>query len=172
MRALTRKRIGTVLMLLGVVAIVGSLAVSAATVPDGGTSTQTTDRGRTLVGMQAAGQVAMFDSSGDVRWVFGNGSADYFDVTMLQNGTVLTGFITESQQSCGQYEPPCARTGFRLIDPQPTPHIIGEWSFPVRTKLNSEVHDVNRLPNGEYLLTDMEHERILTVAPNGTVTWQ
>ncbi|WP_049900966.1 hypothetical protein [Halococcus agarilyticus] len=31
---------------------------------------------------------------------------------------------------------------------------------------------MNPLPGGEFLLTDMEYERLLTVAPNGTVTWQ
>jgi hypothetical protein len=174
MRPLTRQRLGVLLILLGIVAVVGSFAVSAATAPDAVTdaTNDTTERGRTLVGMQAAGQIAMFDASGDVLWRFGNGSADYFDVTMLNNGTVLAGYIAGDQQSCGQFASPCARTGFRLIEPQPTPHIVREWSFPVRSKLNSEVHDVNRLPSGSYLLTDMEYERIMIVAPNGTITWQ
>jgi hypothetical protein len=171
----TRQQIGVLLILIGVVGVVGSLAASAATAPDitiSSTDNTTIERGRTLVGMQAAGRVAMFDSSGDVLWRFGNGSADYFDVSMLDNGTVVTAFAAEGKQSCGQFEPPCTRTGFRLIDPQPKPHIVGEWSFPVRSKLNSEVHDVNRLPSGEFLVTDMEYERIFTVAPNGTITWQ
>jgi hypothetical protein len=174
MRALTRQRLGALLILLGVVSLVGSLAVSAATAPDAGTNavTNTSERGRTLVGTQAGGQVTMFDASGDVIWTMGGESVDYFDVTMLDNGTVLAGFIAEGQQSCGQYEAPCSRTGFRIIQPNPQPHIVSQWSFPVRTKLNSEVHDVNRLPSGEFLLTDMDNERILTVAPNGTVTWQ
>jgi hypothetical protein len=49
--------------------------------------------------------------------------------------------------------------------------VISEYSFPVRTNTNSEVHDVEPLQSGEYLLTDMEHERIFTVK-NGEVTWQ
>lgn len=175
MRLPNRQQLGVLLILLGVVSVVGSLAVSASTAPDtdiGASSLNSTDHGRTLVGIQAAGQVAMFDANGDVLWRFGDGSADYFDVSMLDNGTVLAAFAAEGKQSCGPFEPPCARTGFRLIDPQPNPHIVGEWSFPVRSKLNSEVHDVNRLPNGSYLLTDMEYERIMIAAPNGTITWQ
>nr|WP_245180920.1 arylsulfotransferase family protein [Halomicroarcula amylolytica] len=41
----------------------------------------------------------------------------------------------------------------------------------MRTNKNSEVHDVERLESGEYLVTDMEYERIFTVK-NGEVTWQ
>jgi hypothetical protein len=49
--------------------------------------------------------------------------------------------------------------------------VLSEYSFPVRTNKNSEVHDVERLESGEYLVTDMEYERIFTVK-NGEVTWQ
>jgi hypothetical protein len=175
MRLPSRQQLGVLLILLSVVSIGGSLAVSAATAPSNAVDSAndtTTERGQTLVGMQAAGQVAMFGANGDPIWQIGGDSVDYFDVTRLKNGTVLAGFIAEGRQSCGQYTSPCSRTGFRIIDPKPEPHIISEWSFPVRTKLNSEVHDVNPLPSGEFLLTDMANERIFTVAPNGTVTWQ
>ena len=174
MAPLSRQRLGTVLILLAVVAVVGSFAVSVATAPSAGTGStnDSADRGRTLVGMQAEGRVAMLDANGDPLWRIGSETVDYFDVTMLDNGSVLAGFVAEDQDDCGQYESPCSRTGFRLIDSEPEPAVVGEWSFPVRSKLNSEVHDVEPLPSGEYLLTDMEYERILTVAGNGTITWQ
>ena len=170
----TRQQLGAALIFVAIVSVLGSLAVSAATAPDVGigSANNTTEQGRTLVGMQVAGQVTLFDRGGEPIWTEGSENVDYFDVTMLDNGTVLTGFLVEGQQSCGQYESPCSRTGFRIIDPEPEPRIISEWSFPVRTKLNSEVHDANLLPSGEILLTDMDNERIFTVAPNGTVTWQ
>ena len=174
MRSLSRQQLGAVLIFVAIVSVLGSFAVSAATTPDVGTSSanDTTERGSTLVGMQVAGQVTLFDRGGEPIWTEGGENVDYFDVTMLDNGTVLTGFVIEDQQSCGQYESPCSRTGFRIIDPEPEPRIISEWSFPVRTKLNSEVHDANLLPSGEILLTDMDKERIFTVAPNGSITWQ
>ncbi|MGM0591372.1 MAG: arylsulfotransferase family protein, partial [Halobacteriota archaeon] len=65
----------------------------------------------------------------------------------------------------------CTHTGFRVIDPDPEPRVVSEYSFPVRTRQNSEVHDVELLPSGEFLMSDMEHERILTVK-GGEVTWQ
>ena len=168
----TRQRIGVLLLLLAVVSVVGSFAVSAVTTPGVVGPSDDTDRGRTLVGMQAEGTVAMFGADGETLWEIGGEDVDYFDVTMLDNGTVLAGFIADGQQQCGPYASPCPRTGYRLIDPKPNPRIINEWSFPVRTKLNSEVHDANLLPSGEILLTDMDAERVFTVAPNGTTTWE
>ena len=174
MRSPSRQQIGAVLILIAIISALGSLAVSAATAPDVsiGSTNDTAERGRTLVGSQVGGQVTLFNKDSEPVWTESGEKVDYFDVTMLENGSVLAGFLVEGQQSCGQYESPCPRTGFRIIDPKPEPRIISEWSFPVRTKLNSEVHDANLLPSGEILMTDMDNERIFTVAPNGTVTWQ
>jgi len=41
----------------------------------------------------------------------------------------------------------------------------------VRTKTNSEIHDVEELDSGEFLLTDMDKERIFTV-DGDEITWQ
>ncbi|WP_160133397.1 arylsulfotransferase family protein [Halococcus salsus] len=179
MPSLSRQRLGVALVLVAVVAVVGSLAVSAATGPSTASNADTNDsadRGKTVVGMQAAGRVSMFDSNGSRLWTFGTPDTDYFDVTVLDNGSVLTGYITEGEQECGQYEAPCARTGFQIIDPgpdaNPDPQVTSEWSFPVPEMLNNEVHDVEPLPSGEFVMTDMANERIFTVAPNGTTTWQ
>ena len=172
MRSPSRQRLGAWLLILALVIVVGSLAVSAATTPSTSGGDDDSTRGATIVGMQSEGAVAQFGANGDVDWVERGENVDYFDVTKLDNGTVLAGFITEGQQSCGEYEAPCSRTGYRLIDPKPEPRIINEWSFPVQTKLNSEVHDANLLPSGEIVMTDMDAERVFTVAPNGTVTWE
>ncbi len=172
MRSPSRQHLGMWLLVLAVVIVVGSLAVSAATAPSAGAADNDSSRGATIVGMQAEGAVTQFNATGDVVWTERGENVDYFDVTKLDNGTVLAGFIVEGQQSCGEYEAPCSRTGYRLIEPQPEPRIINEWSFPVATKLNSEVHDANLLPSGEVLMTDMDAERVFTVAPNGTTTWQ
>jgi hypothetical protein len=172
MRSPSRQRLGALLVLVAVVIVVGSLAVSAATAPSAGATGNDSTRGATIVGMQSEGAVTKFDATGDAVWTERGENVDYFDVTKLDNGTVLAGFIVEGQQACGEYEAPCSRTGYRLIEPQPEPHIINEWSFPVATKLNSEVHDANLLSSGEVLMTDMDAERVFTVAPNGTTTWQ
>jgi hypothetical protein len=141
------------------------------------TPTQTPAGRSTLVGVQgvgtyhAGGYVAAL-RDGSVAWTVDN-SETYFDVTRLDNGSVLAGFMQGGYEDCGPYESPCARTGFRVLDPDAPggPEIEYEWSFPVRTRANSEVHDVELLPSGEFLVTDMDRERVLTVR-GGEVTWQ
>ncbi len=93
-------------------------------------------------------------------------------MTGREDGTVLAGFMHDGYDDCAPYAAPCVRTGFRVIDPDPEPRVTDEYSFPVRTRKNSEVHDVEVLPDGEFLLTDMDAERIFTVTGDGHVTWE
>ena len=168
---------GTALLLAGVLLVVATLAVGAATAPDHQVSGETSTE--TLVGSQGGGPgwhergSVYLLRDGDVVWR--EDSADsYFDVTRLPNGSVMAGFMHSGyRQGCAPYDAPCTKTGFRVIDPDAAdgPTVVSEYSFPVRTKTHSEVHDVERLESGEFLLTDMEHERIFTVR-NGAVTWQ
>jgi len=169
-------RRGSYLILFGVVLFVLTLVSSAMLAPAIGTASETDQTSRTLVGSQGGGPG--WHEYGSVYLLNGTNttwresSADsYFDVTQTENGTVLAGFMDSGYASCGPYESPCTRTGFRVIDPGKDPQVLSEYSFPVRTNKNSEVHDVERLESGEYLVTDMEYERIFTVK-NGEVTWQ
>ncbi|MFB6087578.1 MAG: hypothetical protein ABEJ85_03565, partial [Haloarculaceae archaeon] len=150
-----------------------------------GTPTPTTtlaDRAQTLVGMQGTwatkGSVFRLDGS-TIAWKT-NADPDsatyadsYFDVTKLPNGTVLAAFIDSGYQRCGPYDAPCDRTGYRIIDPDAAGGraVLSEYSFPVRSATNSEVHDVERLGPGRFVMTDMDRERIF-IEENGTVTWQ
>lgn len=166
---------GQILVLIGILLFLGSMVGSAVTAPGiGDTESDRTEK--TLVGSQGGGPG--WHKYGSVYLLEGNeivwreSSADsYFDVTKTANGTVLAGFLNNGYSACGPYDSPCARTGFREITARPNPKVRSEYSFPVRSQKNSEVHDVERLSTGEYLLTDMEYERIFTVQ-NGTVTWQ
>ncbi len=167
---------GAGIALLGVVLLVGTLAVGAATAPDIGT--QRNESPRTLVGSQGENSYhsggSVFLLSGDDRVWTENSSDSYFDVTMREDGTVLAGFMHAGyEDGCEPYDAPCAKTGFRIIDPNATggPSVDEEFAFPVRTRTNSEIHDVEELDSGEFLLTDMDQERIFTVQ-DGEVTWQ
>jgi len=169
-------RRGSYLILFGVVLFVLTLVSSAMLAPAIGTVSETDQTSRTLVGSQGGGPG--WHEYGSVYLLNGTNttwresSADsYFDVTQTENGTVLAGFMDSGYAACGPYESPCTRTGFQIIDPGQDTRVLSEYSFPVRTNKNSEVHDVERLQTGEYLLTDMEYERIFTVK-NGEVTWQ
>jgi hypothetical protein len=94
-----------------------------------------------------------------------------FDVSPLSDGRVLTAFIQKGYTDCGEYGPECPRTGFRIYDVE-NDTIDREWTFPVDRTHNSEVHDVEMLPNGEVLVVDMAGERVFAVDQSGEITWQ
>ncbi|QLG27789.1 aryl-sulfate sulfotransferase [Halorarum halophilum] len=175
---------GTRLVLAGVLLFVLTVAVSGVLAPDragtpGLPGDPTADGAReTLVGSQGGGpgwhqygSVYLLNGA-DVVWQ--EDSADsYFDVQRLDDGTVLAGFMHSGYEECGPYESPCARTGIRIIDPSADggPEVVEEYSFPVRSQSNSEIHDAEPLPDGGYAMTDMDHERVIVVE-DGEITWQ
>ncbi|WP_338740790.1 hypothetical protein [Haloplanus salilacus] len=172
-------RLGDALVVLGCLCLVGTVVGGAALAPPGttGTATDNTsgDVRETLVGVQGVGS---YHDGGSVRYFDGteerwreSSAPVYFDVTQLEDGRVLAGYMAGGYEECGPYESPCHRTGYRVIDPEPSPEVVEEWSFPVRTRVASEVHDVEPLPGGGVVLADMEHERILIVE-DGEVTWE
>jgi hypothetical protein len=177
----TRPALGTALSVAGVALLLTTLlsgvlaptgAPTAAAAPT--TSTDATDA-ELLLGVQGVGSYSengyvAHVENGSVAWDEST-SDTYFGVTRLDNGSVLAGFLTGGYEECGPYESPCARTGFRVIDPSPSPDVVYEWSFPVRNHVASEVHDVEPLPGGGFLVADMEHERVLVVE-GGEVTWE
>ncbi|MDG5775878.1 aryl-sulfate sulfotransferase [Haloarculaceae archaeon H-GB2-1] len=163
--------LGAALLLLGVT-FGGSAAVSTTA------EVRSDNASETLVGIQGGGvglhedgRVAMFDESGTRTWAIQNADS-YFDVTQQDDGTILAGFMHSGYENCGPYDAPCSRTGFRVLDPDADDPVVFEYTYPVRTKKNSETHDVEKLPNGRYLVSGMDEERIFVVDANGTVTWQ
>ncbi|QIB75832.1 hypothetical protein GL213_02965 [Halogeometricum borinquense] len=173
----TGRQAGTMLIVFGVVLLVSSLVVSAALAPSVGAAGND-ETPQTLVGSQGggpglheSGSVYLLDGK-ETKWKAAE-TDSYFDVTMLDNGSVATGFMDSGYEDCEPYESPCTHTGFRILEPTDDggAEIVYEYSFPVRTRSNSEVHDVELLDSGEFLVSDMEYERIFTVK-NGEVTWQ
>lgn len=116
-----------------------------------------------IVGIHGAGTIQLTDGNGVVEWSHGNAES-YFDVDVGGNNTVLTTFLRSSER-CGQFEAPCARTGIQIISPDPEPHVVYEWTYPVRDGLNSEVHDADRLPSGNIIIAGMEYERVFILNP-------
>lgn len=167
----------TALIVAGLLLIVGTVAVGAAMAPE--TTLNDGGQQQTLVGSQggdvgwhADGSVYILAGS-EIEWRIDDADS-YFDVTQLPDGRVMAGFMHSGyQEGCAPYDPPCTKTGYRIIDPDAEngPTMVEEYSYPVATATNSETHDVERLDSGEYLLSDMEHERIFTVS-DGEITWQ
>jgi hypothetical protein len=191
---MTTTRRGATLVVLGVALLALTFALAPALSPgaaDGGTvETQSPDGDPgtgdenattgsdappgTLVGVQgvgsysAEGYVARLDGQ-SVTWRERT-SGTYFDVDRLDNGSVLAAFMERGYEECGPYEAPCARTGFRVFDGD-TREVVYEWTMPVRHHTNSEIHDVDALPGGGFVVADMEHERVF-VLRGGEVTWE
>ena len=170
---------GDALVVLGCLCFVFTMGVGAALAPATPTdaSAPTDDTPRTLVGVQGVGS---YHDGGSVRLLDGgegewreSSAPVYFDVTMLDNGSVLAGFMADGYEDCGRYPTTCHRTGYRIIDPDAgsSPAVRYEWSFPVRNRVASEVHDVEPLPGGGFVVADMEHERVFVVE-DGEITWE
>jgi hypothetical protein len=164
-----RGRVGAVLVVVGllVAAYLLGVAVAAPTAPLGDA-----DPGLgvpAVVGTQDdRGHVVAYGPNGTERWNYAAPDGAMFDVTRHGNGTVLAGYGSPDVRDCTTYESPCGRTGTRLIRPPTTPGgeptVVADHGVEVRTKTNSEIHDVEPLPGGGVVYADMERERVV-VAP-------
>ena len=164
---------GGLVIIAGVILFILVIAASFAFAP-----VMEVDSGQekmTLVGSQGGGpgwheygSIYLLEG-GEQIWREASASS-YFDVTVLENGNVLVGFMNSGYSNCELSSGECVRTGFRIIEGGGDPKVIEEYSFEVRTGKDSEVHAVSMLPSGEFLISDMDLERIFTVK-DGEVTW-
>jgi len=123
------------------------------------------------MGAAADGSVTHFES-GEKQWQR-TGATSYNSVERLAKDRALVSFTAESS-NCESVGEPCSRTGVKILSTEgDEPSQEWRWSFAVDSGRNSEVHDSERLPDGDILVADMDHERILEVDyPNGTIVWQ
>lgn len=160
------------LVITGYLVFVGFSAATAPPVDIGRTDTES----ETLVGIQgpfreANGYAVVLGPRGTTQWRSPEAWA-HFDVDRLPNEQILAGVMVRNQAKCGQFVPPCARTGFRIYDPASPAPIVRQWTFPVRSHVNSEAHDATVLPDGTIAVSDMEHERVAVVNQTGATVWQ
>jgi hypothetical protein len=180
---------GVVLILVGLLLLASTFALSAALSPSRDVARDQPDlESETTPEPAAAGDVLVAIQGGGPRWQE-NGRlyrldgqrqtwriADrdsYFDVSPLANGSVVAGFHQNGYESgCEPYDAPCTKTGFRVIDPgNGTPTVQSEYTFPVRSPTHREVHDVDALGPNSFVFSDMDRERI-AVVENGTLAWE
>ncbi|USZ67677.1 aryl-sulfate sulfotransferase [Halorussus salilacus] len=169
-------RRGLFLVVAGALLVAVAFGAGWALAPDTDRVTEEADPDNTtyLVGVQGPGpngNVTAIDGHGDVRWSIGD-IISYQNVQRLDDGRVLATFAAGGYEACGPYDPPCKRTGYRIIDSEPEPTVEDEWSYPVKTRKDSEVHDAEMLDNGDVLVADMEWESIFTYDPeSGERNW-
>jgi hypothetical protein len=177
------RRRAVALFVAGLLVLVTAFGATWAFAPDTDTLSDVADPDNTsiLVGVQGPGpngNVTALDGHGDVRWSIGD-IISYQNVQRLDDGRVLATYAADGYQECGPYDPPCKRTGVRIIDPdsdseaaesrsdavESEPSVESEWSYAVRTRKDSEVHDAEMLASGNILVADMEWESIFIYDP-------
>jgi len=137
--------------------------------------------GHTLIGVQAVGWVgnnngyaAVVAPNGSVVWRWSVPNARVFDVEHLENGNVLAsvGVVEESAADCpGEYGDGCIHNRVVEID-YDTKEVVWEYDWYDAFPNHHEVHDADRLPNGETAIADMGNDRAFTVNESGEITWQ
>jgi outer membrane protein assembly factor BamB len=169
------------IVLLSSTLLVG-LAVShdagGATSPANGTEPYP---GHTLIGVQAVdwfgnnnGYAAVVAPNGSVVWRWSVPNARVFDVEHLENGNVLAsvGVVEERAADCpDEYGDGCIHNRVVEID-YDTKEIVWEYDWYDAFPNHHEVHDADRLPNGETAIADMGNDRAFTVNESGEITWQ
>lgn len=112
------------------------------------------DSGNTLISLRNFNFIAEVDKEGKLVRTIGKGVlTDQHDPQVLPNGNILI----------ANHEMP-----HEMIELDPSETIV--WRFPVREKSSTPARDVNRLPNGNTLITGAD--RILEVTKDRQVVWQ
>ena len=137
--------------------------------------------GHTLIGVQAVdwfgnnnGYAAVVAPNGSVVWRWSVPNARVFDVEHLDNGNVLAsvGVVEEGTEDCpDEYGDGCIYNRVVEID-YDTKEVVWEYSWHDAFPNHHEVHDADRLPNGETAIADMGNDRAFTVNESGEITWQ
>ena len=137
--------------------------------------------GNTLVGTQTygdafEGRALEVDENGNVVWEYYPGNSRVFDVELLENGNVLMSVATKrpdgecpERYATDEHEG-CVQNRVLEID-YDTKETVWNHSWYDVFPHNQEVHDADRLANGNTIVADMGRNRVFEVAPNGTTVW-
>lgn len=177
-------------VLAAVVALAAVLLAVQAVTAAGPAATARTDNGsypgRTLVGVQSYGDFTsnngkafVVDQAGEVVWEYDPPDARVFDVEALDDGHVLASVAEyRPAEECpdrytgeGRFGDECVRNRVVEFDPA-TGEVVWEYAWFDAFIHWHEVHDADRLPNGETAIADMGNSRAFTVNRQGEITWQ
>ncbi|WP_435359587.1 aryl-sulfate sulfotransferase [Haloarchaeobius sp. DFWS5] len=177
-------------LLLCVTAFLGLQAVFAAPAASAGPNAATNNStnqsvyeahaGNTLIGVQSygdkyEGRAIEVTPDGDVVWEYTPENSRVFDTELLANGNVLVSVATKRPaKACpdefddgGQ----CVHNRVVELDYETNDEVWNYSWYDVFVH-NHEVHDADRLPNGETAIVDMGNNRAFTVDQSGEITWE
>jgi len=131
------------------------------------------------------GDVRLVDPEGETVWRYDPPNAFVFDAELTRNGTVLVA-MGESARAPGIECPEkyggmpeegtpgpfrCVHNRVVEVDFE-TKAVVWEYGWYDAFPTHHEVHDADRLPNGETAIADMGNDRAFTVDESGEITWQ
>ncbi len=149
---------------------------------DGGESMAARDRSGVLVTVQSYGGFgenngrAVVVEDGDVVWSFAPEDSRVFDAEMLENGAVLVSYAThlpasECPDRTLEHKPDrCVRNNVVELD-YDTKDVVWSYRWYDAFIGHHEVHDADRLPNGETAIIDMGNDRAFVVNERKDVVW-
>ncbi|MCT9094446.1 aryl-sulfate sulfotransferase [Haloarchaeobius sp. HME9146] len=135
--------------------------------------------GNTLIGIQSygdayEGRAIEVTPNGEVIWEYEPDNSRVFDVEMLENGNILASVATKRPSSaCPEEfaEGGCVHNRVVELDYETKEEVWNHSWYDVFVH-NHEVHDADRLPNGETAIIDMGNNRAFTVDQQGDITWE
>ena len=140
--------------------------------------------GETLITVQAYGwfgnhngDAFIVNGDGERVWEYRPDDAAVFDAEMLDNGNVMVSFGQKvpdtdcPERWANTSQDHCIHNRVREVDPD-TNEVVWEYTWYDRFMSYHEVHDADRLENGETVIIDMARHRTFTVDRNRTITWE
>jgi outer membrane protein assembly factor BamB len=136
--------------------------------------------GHTLISVQSYGldgRLIEVDENNEVVWEFDPPNSRVFDAEQLDNGNFLVGVTTQlSPEECPEAHlsvdsNQCIEAKVLEIGYE-TREVVWEYSWYDEYITHHEVHDVDRLENGNTAIVDMGNDRAFVVNESGAVTWE
>ena len=134
--------------------------------------------GNTLLGLQAEGwfgnnngSAMVVNPEGEEVWVWEPENGRVFDTEALENGNVLASVAIVPEDCPPEYGEGCVHNRVVELD-YPSKDVVWEYDWYDVFPNHHEVHDADRLENGETAIIDMGNNRAFTVNEAGDITWQ
>jgi outer membrane protein assembly factor BamB len=185
----SRLRAFTVVILLAT-ALFGLQALAADASPAlSGVDDRSADADRppenaTLIGIQSYGGFggnngkALVVDRGDVVWEYDPANSRVFDVEYLGDGRIMASVATKhGEDDCPEEFLDSRYNGAACVENRVveidygTKEVVWEYSWYDHYISHHEVHDADRLENGETAIIDMGNDRAFTVDRAGDITW-
>lgn len=137
--------------------------------------------GNTLLAVQTYGwfgnnngKALITTPNGTTVWTYAPSNSSVFDAEVTDNQTVLVSVATavDTENCPVRYQEGDGCVQNRVVELNPeTNAVVWQYAWYDAFQTHHEVHDADRLPNGETAIIDMGNNRAFTVNSGGEITW-